>query len=104
MLLFQWLLSRNCRASWLNGRMCCQVLASPHNSLVWIQYMAFQLSVTEIEGARAVAERALKAISYRDEQEKLNVWCVAGQHHRKVDSVVSTLGVRASCFSAGWRS
>lgn len=36
--------------------------------------MAFQLSVTEIEGARAIAERALKSISLRDEQEKLNVW------------------------------
>jgi rRNA biogenesis protein RRP5 len=51
-----------------------QIVASPGSSLLWIRYMAFQLSLTEIEGARNVAERALKTISFRDEQEKLNVW------------------------------
>jgi rRNA biogenesis protein RRP5 len=30
---------------------------------------------TEIEKARAVAQRALSTISFREEQEKLNVWC-----------------------------
>lgn len=55
-----------------------QVLASPNSSVVWIRYMAFQLSITEIEGARAVAERALKAISFRDEQEKMNIWYARG--------------------------
>ena len=32
------------------------------------------LKATEIEKARAVAQRAIKTISYREEQEKLNVW------------------------------
>ena len=32
------------------------------------------VSLTEIEKARKVAERALKAISFRSPQEKLNVW------------------------------
>ncbi|XP_076146093.1 protein RRP5 homolog [Alosa pseudoharengus] len=50
------------------------LLASPNSSLVWLQYMAFHLQATEIEQARAVAERALKTISFREEQEKLNVW------------------------------
>ncbi|KAJ8365798.1 hypothetical protein SKAU_G00146290 [Synaphobranchus kaupii] len=50
------------------------VLGSPDSSLVWLQYMAFHLQATEIEQARAVAERALKTISFREEQEKLNVW------------------------------
>lgn len=50
------------------------VLSSPSNSIVWIQYMAFHLHATEIEKARAVGERALKTISFREEQEKLNVW------------------------------
>ncbi|XP_062399126.1 protein RRP5 homolog [Sardina pilchardus] len=50
------------------------LLASPDSSLVWLQYMAFHLQATEIEQARAVAERALKTISFREEQEKLNVW------------------------------
>ncbi|MGH0132943.1 UNVERIFIED_CONTAM: hypothetical protein FKN15_051161 [Acipenser sinensis] len=50
------------------------VLGSPDSSIVWLQYMAFHLHATEIEQARAVAERALKTISFREEQEKLNVW------------------------------
>lgn len=32
------------------------------------------MKATEIEKARAVAQRAIKTISYREEQEKLNVW------------------------------
>ncbi|XP_049957178.1 protein RRP5 homolog [Schistocerca serialis cubense] len=50
------------------------VLASPNSSMCWIKYMAFHLQATEIEKARAVAFRALKTISFREEQEKLNVW------------------------------
>ena len=41
------------------------VLQSPDSSLVWLRYMAFHLETTEIEKARAVAERALKTISFR---------------------------------------
>ncbi|XP_074640750.1 protein RRP5 homolog isoform X2 [Tubulanus polymorphus] len=50
------------------------VLQSPNSSIVWIRYMAFHLETAEIDKARAVAERALKTISFREEQEKLNVW------------------------------
>ncbi|GCC31019.1 hypothetical protein chiPu_0009473 [Chiloscyllium punctatum] len=50
------------------------VLSSPNSSILWTQYMAFHLHATEIEKARTVAERALKTISFREEQEKLNVW------------------------------
>ncbi|XP_060624305.2 protein RRP5 homolog isoform X1 [Anolis sagrei] len=50
------------------------VLSNPDSSILWLQYMAFHLQATEIEKARAVAERALKTISFREEQEKLNVW------------------------------
>ncbi|XP_029285082.1 protein RRP5 homolog isoform X2 [Cottoperca gobio] len=50
------------------------LLASPNSSLLWLQYMANHLQATQIEQARAVAERALKTISFREEQEKLNVW------------------------------
>ncbi|XP_038614080.1 protein RRP5 homolog [Tachyglossus aculeatus] len=50
------------------------VLSSPDSSILWLQYMAFHLHATEIDKARAVAERALKIISFREEQEKLNVW------------------------------
>lgn len=50
------------------------VLSSPNSSILWLQYMAFHLQATEIEKARAVAERALKTMCFREEQEKLNVW------------------------------
>lgn len=50
------------------------LLSSPDSSFLWLQYMAFHLQATQIEQARAVAERALKTISFREEQEKLNVW------------------------------
>ncbi|CAG9128103.1 unnamed protein product [Plutella xylostella] len=50
------------------------LLASPDDSRLWISYMALHLQATEIEKARAVARRALSAISFREEQEKLNVW------------------------------
>ncbi|TKS69125.1 Protein RRP5 -like protein NF-kappa-B-binding protein [Collichthys lucidus] len=50
------------------------LLGSPNSSLLWLQYMAHHLQATQIEQARAVAERALKTISFREEQEKLNVW------------------------------
>ncbi|KFO69540.1 Protein RRP5, partial [Cuculus canorus] len=41
------------------------VLSSPNSSILWLQYMAFHLQATEIEKARAVAERALKTICFR---------------------------------------
>ena len=50
------------------------VLASPNSSILWLQYMAFHLENAEIEKARTVAQRALKIISFREEQEKFNVW------------------------------
>lgn len=50
------------------------VLASPDSSIIWLQYMAYHLQSTEIEKARAVARRAVKTISFREENERLNVW------------------------------
>ncbi|XP_077380962.1 protein RRP5 homolog isoform X2 [Festucalex cinctus] len=50
------------------------LLASPNSSILWLQYMAHHLQGTQIEQARAVAERAIKTISFREEQEKQNVW------------------------------
>lgn len=41
------------------------LLASPNSSLLWLQYMAHHLQATQIDQARAVAERALKTISFR---------------------------------------
>ncbi|TPX37287.1 hypothetical protein SeLEV6574_g07938, partial [Synchytrium endobioticum] len=50
------------------------LLGSPNSSLLWIQYMAFVLQLAEIDKARAIAERALKVINFREEGEKMNVW------------------------------
>lgn len=50
------------------------ILSSPNDSMVWLKYMAFYLQQTEIDKARVVAQRALKAISFREENEKLNIW------------------------------
>ncbi|KAJ3156683.1 rRNA biogenesis protein rrp5 [Geranomyces michiganensis] len=50
------------------------LLGSPNSSYLWIKFMAFQLQMAEVEKARQVAERALKSIGFREEQEKMNVW------------------------------
>ncbi|CAM9798055.1 unnamed protein product, partial [Sphacelaria rigidula] len=50
------------------------LIASPNESLLWVKFMAFKLGLADIDGARAVAERALKTISFREEQERYNVW------------------------------
>ncbi|KAJ3021566.1 Protein RRP5 [Thoreauomyces humboldtii] len=50
------------------------LLGSPNSSFLWIKFMAFQLQMAEVDKARAVAERALKSIGFREEQEKMNVW------------------------------
>ncbi|KAK9823324.1 hypothetical protein WJX72_001906 [[Myrmecia] bisecta] len=50
------------------------VMASPNSSYVWIKFIAFLISLGEVDGARAVAEKALKTINYREEAEKFNVW------------------------------
>ncbi|XP_022966127.1 rRNA biogenesis protein RRP5 [Cucurbita maxima] len=50
------------------------VRSSPNSSFVWIKYMAFMLSLADVEKARSIAERALRTINIREENEKLNVW------------------------------
>jgi rRNA biogenesis protein RRP5 len=50
------------------------LLGSPNSSYLWIQYMSFQLQLSELEKAREVAKRALNTINFREEKEKLNVW------------------------------
>jgi len=50
------------------------LLGSPDSSYVWIQYMSFQLQISEIDKAREIGRRAFKTINFREEQERLNVW------------------------------
>lgn len=41
------------------------LVGQPNSSMLWIQYMAFLISLGEIEEARGVAERGLASINYR---------------------------------------
>jgi rRNA biogenesis protein RRP5 len=50
------------------------LLGQPDSSELWIQYMAFQMQLSELGKARDVAERAIKSINIREETEKLNIW------------------------------
>jgi len=50
------------------------LLGSPNSSYLWIQYMSFQLQLSEVEKARELARRAIRTINFREEQERLNVW------------------------------
>ncbi|KAH7419008.1 hypothetical protein BKA64DRAFT_587661 [Cadophora sp. MPI-SDFR-AT-0126] len=50
------------------------LLGQPDSSALWIQYMAFQMQLSELSRAREVAERAIKTINIREETEKMNVW------------------------------
>lgn len=50
------------------------LLGEPDSSILWLQYMAFQLEVGEIDSARQIGERALKSINVGRDDEKLNVW------------------------------
>ena len=50
------------------------LLGQPNSSILWLSYMAFQLELSEVDKAREVAERALKTINMREQEEKLNVW------------------------------
>ena len=50
------------------------VASSPNSSETWIKYMAFHLSLADIDSARSVANRAFERIEFRQEGEKLNVW------------------------------
>jgi hypothetical protein len=53
---------------------------------------------TEIEKARAVAHRALSAISFREEQEKLNVWCALLNLENLYGTKVSSCFISNCCF------
>ena len=50
------------------------LLGSPNSSYIWVKYIAYHLQMTEIEQARKVAEKALNAISIREEDERMNIW------------------------------
>lgn len=50
------------------------LVGNPNSSILWMNYMSFQLQLGEVDKSREIAERSLKTINYRDEEEKLNMW------------------------------
>jgi rRNA biogenesis protein RRP5 len=59
------------------------LIAQPNASFLWVQYMSFHLKNAEIETARAIAERALRTIVFREEEEKQNIWvCWLNMEHK----------------------
>ena len=50
------------------------LLANPNSSYLWIQYIAYQLHLADVEKAREIGKKALESINFRLEEEKLNVW------------------------------
>lgn len=50
------------------------LLTDPSNSGLWIQYMAFQLQLSEVQTARDIGQRALRTIHMREQDEKQNIW------------------------------
>lgn len=50
------------------------IIGNPNSSVIWMNYMAFQLQLSEVDKAREIAERALRTINFREEAEKLNIW------------------------------
>lgn len=47
---------------------------APNSSEIWIRYMAFHLSLADVQAARDVANRAIGRIEFRQEKEKMNIW------------------------------
>lgn len=50
------------------------IATDPNLSENWIKYMAYHLSLADIDSARVVANRSFDRIEFREEGEKLNVW------------------------------
>ena len=48
------------------------VASSPNSSEIWIKYMAFHLSLADMDSARNVANRAFDRIEFRQEGEKVS--------------------------------
>ena len=49
------------------------IMSSPNSSFVWIQFMSYLIAQGELDKARATAQRALKTIQFREQDEKFNV-------------------------------
>jgi rRNA biogenesis protein RRP5 len=76
------------------------LLGSPNSSYLWIQYMSFQLPLSEIGKAREIARRAIQTINFREEKERLNVWIAL----LNLESVYGTEGSLQAVFKEAARA
>ena len=56
------------------GLALLQVLESPNDSHPWIRFMAFHVELGEVAKARAVAEKALQTIHFRQVLPDADAW------------------------------
>ncbi|KAL8952031.1 MAG: hypothetical protein Q9222_002018 [Ikaeria aurantiellina] len=73
------------------------LLGQPNSSVLWMKYMAFRLELQEVEKAREIAERALRTIHIREQDEKFRVWVAMLQleNHYGSDESVEKVFQRA---------
>ena len=64
----------NTRAPQSNNDFERLIVGNPNSSILWVNYMSFQLQLSEVDKAREIGDRALKTIKYTEEAEKLNIW------------------------------
>lgn len=50
------------------------LVGDPNSSVLWIRYMAFCVSLSQIDKARSIAERAIETIDMSEEADRCNVW------------------------------
>lgn len=50
------------------------IMRAPNSAISWMKYVAFYVERSDIEEARNIAERGLKSIGYREEEERFNLW------------------------------
>ncbi|KDD76832.1 hypothetical protein H632_c92p0 [Helicosporidium sp. ATCC 50920] len=65
------------------------LMASPSSSYVWTRFMAWHTALGDVPAARAVGERALRAIGLEETRERLNIWLALLNlelHHSRDDA------------------
>lgn len=50
------------------------ILTEGNSAAVWIRYMAYYLKMKDVPRARAVADRGVRRISTKEDQERINLW------------------------------
>ena len=65
------------------------LLAEPSSSLLWIKYMSHYLSQADLDATRQIAEKALRTIHFKEEEEKMNVWIAYVNMEHKYGNMTS---------------